>query len=164
MPEQDPIDELRAAWQGLEAPQATPDACDAETEALVRDLRAAWDQLEAPPSTLPWRMRLRHAMPRSGRGIPDWISYAAAAAALILFATLVPLAPEAPSTIDPLAEEIADGGSEPEGAQIIEHRIVRSVAEDALVMEYGTVQLVLLTTETTAEFPSELELDKETSK
>jgi hypothetical protein len=72
--EGDPIDALRAAWQGLEPGAA--DARDQLGEHAVERLREAWRGLEAPAPRVPTRPR------RAWR----WIAAAALAAGLLAWA------------------------------------------------------------------------------
>ena len=81
MTEQDPLDMLRGAWQGLEPGSATPDLedCDADTRRAVEFLRSAWNELEAPATEVP-NLRRREHRPTAWR--------AAAVAAMVLAVVL----------------------------------------------------------------------------
>lgn len=149
--------ELRDAWAGLEAPDATPDTGDEQTQAALDWMRGAWSQLEAPRVQVPARLRWRLL-----RG--DNLPLAAAAAILVLFTGYVALSSldeKHPGGVSQL--EVADArgaaavskvGDPPETADssAAETPPTAFVGDDGktVVMEYGSVRLVLLA-------PTELE-------
>jgi hypothetical protein len=137
MPERDPLDELRRAWSALEGPDATPEGGDAQTETAVAWLRAAWGALVAPEPSVParlrrgpWRRRLLRARP-----------LLAAAGVLLLWA----LFQRGPQEAEPAAELVelaaAPAVTAPPASQ---RRVVVDAPEDGLVLEHGSVRLVLL--------------------
>mgnify|MGYP001305544679 CR=1 FL=1 len=85
MPDREALDELRAAWSALQAPEAF-DAPDAATTAALMRLREAW-HASAPSERLapPRRLVVRSAVAR----VVPWISVAAAAAAVFALALFV---------------------------------------------------------------------------
>jgi|GEM_PF-3577965 len=124
-------DALRSAWSDLVPPEATPEATDPRTAACVAWMREAWAQLEPPPARVPQHLR-PGGVPRFG----PWVLPAAAALLLLFLVRDRGLPPASP---DPV-EELAVSGEPP--AETI-HR-----EGDALVLERGSVRLLLLTPQT----------------
>ncbi len=163
MPEQDPFEELRGAWQGLDAPDPTPERADEETQAVVDTLRAAWNALEAPAVQVPKRTRFRLL-----RG--PWLQAAAALLVIAGSTVLVRFAMNKDSQEQPertesrVAQVETTEPTEPTHSEVTsvpapadpelqEH--VRAVEpapiESGLVMTHGKVRLVMLTAETNYE-------------
>ena len=139
MPERDPLEAFKSAWRELEAPAATPEEGDAETEAALEWMRRAWRTLEPPPAVVPFRLRvqpLRRQLPVLGR-------LAAAAAILAIASVLARVflgggARSGEVPIDPPPEQVA-------------RVVIEAPEEGALVMQHGSVRLVMLVPETTFE-------------
>lgn len=141
MPERDPLDALRGAWSSLEAPDPTPEVGDAQTEAAVGWLREAWQAVEAPAPVLPrelrrspWQLRLVRARP-----------VLAAAAVLVLCAVFL-RGPRELALTPRVTEEMAQVPDEPASPATLAPRreVVEGAPEDGLVLEHGSVRLVLL--------------------
>lgn len=154
MSEHDPLDELRAAWGSLEAPDATPEVSDPETEAVVESLRAAWLALEPPAVQVPARLRFRVLREQ----VPVFTRLAAAAlllaGAAIVARALLTSAPQRANTTNEARAEVpprAHGEGPVEADHQAEHaRAVQPAqSENGIVMTHGKVRLVMLTPEPT---------------
>lgn len=141
MSERDPLEALRKAWNSVEAPDPTPEQGDSQTEAAVAWMRDAWEALEAPEPVLPqelrrspWKLRLVRSRP-----------LLAAAAVLILCAIFL-RGPLELAVRRPLGEEVARGSADPVRTVPSNFRpsVVENAPEDGLVLEHGSVRLVLL--------------------
>lgn len=133
MPERmpdDPLEALRGAWKGLEAPDPTPETVDPETARAVEWMRAAWRELEAPPARVPavWQRRqLLRRLPELGR--------LAAAAAILAIGVLALRAFLDPGESDPARRPVT-------------HRVAVVESEEGdLVVEHGCVRLVMVVPE-----------------
>ena len=140
MPERDPLEVFKDAWRDLEAPEATPEEGDAETEAAVEWMRQAWRTFEPPPAVVPFRLRvqsLRRRGPELGRLV--------AAAAILVVA----------SVLGRVFLKSGSGGGEasldPPPVELASRQVIEAPEEDALVMQHGSVRLVMLVPETTFE-------------
>lgn len=136
--ERDSLGAFKSAWRELEAPDATPDQGDAETEAAVEWMRQAWKTLEPPPAVVPFHLRvrlLRGRLPVLGR-------FAAAAAILALCTLLGRVL---------LTGGLENGAVSPDDPEITSRLVIEAPEADALVMEHGSVRLVMLVPETTFE-------------
>jgi len=154
MPERDPhsdpdgLEALRSAWSKLEAPEAMPERGDAQTEAALDWMRAAWSALEAPEPVVPVHLPRRRFRLRLVRGA----ALVLAAAAVLLLCTLFlrgqrdvapPQEPEQLATAPEITPAPAPAAAAPTAPV---RRVVVDAPEDGLVLEHGSVRLVLLDT------------------
>lgn len=164
MSEHDPIEELRDAWRGLDAPDPTPREVDTETEQVLSSLRSAWDALEAP--ALPPGLLRPAPAPIAIRPRRNWRPLQVAAALLLIASSAYvarrTLQTGEGETQQPLSDHVAlaeptlpSVPAMPEAPQPLPKapatqplRAVESAAiEDGIVIQYGSVRLVMLTPE-----------------
>jgi hypothetical protein len=96
----DPLDKLRNAWRGLNAPDLEAGADDRLTRASVDWMRAAWAGLEAPayPASTPVPAPAPHPLPRA---VSIASGLAAAWLALLAVGQFAPPRGERPTPVDP---------------------------------------------------------------
>lgn len=164
MSEHDPIEELRDAWQRLDAPDATPRKVDTETEQVLSQLRSVWDALEAP--ALPPGLLRPTPAPIAIRPRRNWRPLQVAAA-LLLIASSAYVARQSLRSVEdktqrPLSDHVAlaeptlpSVPAMPEAPQPLPKapatqplRAVETAAiENGIVIQHGSVRLVMLTPE-----------------
>ena len=155
MPEDfDPLEDLREAWQSLEAPEPADelDAADARTREVVAWLRAAWRTVE--PARQP-RVPAGASILRPRFGRPALLRLAAAALILALGAAVFwrpgAEAPGRPGEDEPAEPVVADGPGGPVPEVIPEQPVpegrvqLASLSSEHIEMRSGPVRLILLT-------------------
>lgn len=138
MPERDPYDELREAWDALEAPD--PDALAERDDAALAWMRSAWRAVEAPPAAIPPRL----ARP-TWRALPRVAALAAAAALLVALGTWWRIGPgPAPAGPGPIAQASVEETA-PEPAAEEPPVQLASIEPDRMELRSGPVRLYLVT-------------------
>ena len=152
-----PLDELRRAWSGVEAPSVPDDLAqsDERTRAAVEWMRSAWSRVEAPAPVFPARVV------RFQRAQRFVLPLAAAAGGLfalgIWFALQRFTTGVRPDVVSPeIAQQTtsSEGAAPEEGSTFLSSGVeVASLAPDRLEVCSGTVCLILLTPESAPKTP-----------